>query len=155
MNQTQRGNVIPAVSLELISLAERQDRFAWADCKDKAAIEPGTWRSLFGAIRKCYQCWENCTDLNVCQITLFIRSLVSYTRLYLKPIVLCLWFSFLVQLQEKQEPEYACLKKHSLWVQQKKLSCIKAVPFPISHAHTNIKNGNRSRNTDMHQSRDL
>lgn len=52
----QRTHVIPAVSLELISLAERQDSFAWADCKDRAASEPSTWVSLFGAIRMCYQC---------------------------------------------------------------------------------------------------
>jgi len=56
MNQMQRSNVIPAVSSELISLAEGQDRFAWADSKDRAAIVPGTSASLFGAIRKSCQC---------------------------------------------------------------------------------------------------
>lgn len=69
-----------SASSELISLAERQDRFARADCKDRAAIVPGTWASLPGGIWNCCQCWEYCTDLNECQLTLFIKSVVSNTH---------------------------------------------------------------------------
>lgn len=144
-NRMQCSNVIPAVSSELISLAERQDRFCLADCTDRAAIEPGTWASLSGAMRKCCQCWENCTDLNGARSHCLLDQLSQrHMQKAVSKTGLLLYFCFLVQIQEKEESEYPAWKAILYEFSKKRLSCSKAVPSPISYACTSIKNGSRT-----------
>lgn len=78
-NRTQRSNVVPAVSSELISLAERQDRFCLGrlhrqSCRRAWYLSQFIWSNteVLSVLRKLY--W-----LKWCQITLFIRSVVSMT----------------------------------------------------------------------------
>lgn len=76
-NQMQHSNAIPAVSSELISLAERQDRFCLSRLHRQSSyrawyLSQFIWSNteVLSVLRKWY-------CLKWCQITLFIRSVVS------------------------------------------------------------------------------
>lgn len=78
-NRMQCSNVIPAVSSELISLAERQDRFCLGRLHRQSSyrawyLSQFIWSNaeVLSVLRKLY--W-----LKWCQITLLIRSVVSMT----------------------------------------------------------------------------